>query len=169
MTGAPVHRILALALVLLGPLVLTACGEGDGGAAPAAGRYALDRMDFARKLADEHLKHEDGSDRKNIGPDRLEQIRTNAVAKARSIQLELELRADGAFMARFTDASGEQRFGGTWTQDGEAVTFRTTSIPGGRVTTIPDVRARRTADGLAFDGKVSGFVVPHAFLLRPVD
>lgn len=166
MTGLPVRAVLVLAVVAL---VLGACGDGDRTAPPAAGRYALDRMDFARKLADAHLKHEDGSDRKNIGPDRLEQIRTNAVAKARSIQLELELRADGAFMARFTDASGEQRFGGTWTQDGEAVTFRTTSIPGGRVTTIPDVRARRTADGLAFDDKVSGFVVPHAFLLRPVD
>ena len=154
---------------LLTCLVLAACGDGDAAGPPAAGRYALDRLDFAKRLADEHLTRKDGTDRKDVTEERRATIRKNAVAQARGIRLDLELRADGAFLARFTDASGEQRFGGAWSRSGDEITFRTTSIPGGRVTTIPDVRARRTPEGLLFDGGVSGFVVPHAFLLREVD
>lgn len=163
-------RGMPTALVaLLACLVLAACGDADTGGPPAVGRYALDRMDFARKLADEHLLTKDGKARADVTPERRAEVRKNALAQARAIQLDLELRADGAFLARFTDASGEQRFGGAWSRTGDEIAFRTTSIPGGRVTTIPDVRARRTAQGLLFDGATSGFVVPHAFLLRSVD
>ena len=162
-------RALAGLLLLALAAIVPACGDGDGSARDAAGRYELDRMDYARKLAAALLETKDGKPREGVTPKRRADVRKAAVEKARGIQLALELREDGAFMATVTDAGGEQRLGGTWTQDGKRVTFRTTAIPGGRVTTIPDVTARITAEGLEFDAEVSGFVVPHAFRVQRVD
>ena len=156
--------VLALALGVL----LAGCGDGDAAVADAAGRYQLDQMDFARRLAGEHLL-KNGKPRDDVSEEHKVEVRKAAVDRARSIRLELELRDDGAFMARLIDAKGEQRLGGTWSQDGADVLFRTTAIPGGRVTNIPDVTAKRTEAGLLFSGDVSGFVVPHAFQMRKVE
>lgn len=164
----------ARALRLLGLCALlgvgaAACGDGGSHAAASAGRYELDRPDYARRLAAEHLETKDGKPRKGIDAKKRAEIQGACVAKARAIKLSLELRADGAFMARFVDARGEQRLGGQWSQAGAEVTFQTTAVPGGRVTSIPVVRAERTPEGLTFGGAVSGWVVPHAFFLRKVE
>ena len=164
MSRPPLRAVVLAAVALL----FAACGDGPA-AAPAAGRYELDRMDYARRLAAEHLHGKDGTPRTDITPEKSGEIRQAALARARALQLRLELRGDGAFMAQFIGAAGEQRLGGTWSQDGEVVVFRTSAVPGGRVTSIPDVQARRTAEGLVFDEAASGFVVPRAFVMRKVD
>ena len=52
---------------------------------------------------------------------------------------------------------------------GDVVTFDTNQVPGGRVTDVPPVTARRTAEGLAFLGDVAGWAVPHDFVMRRVE
>lgn len=167
---APTRLRAALPGVLLLAflVVLGGCADEESAYA-AAGRYELDRADYARKLAAEHLEKADGTERTDVDAATRDAILRASAERARAIRLYLELRADGAFMARYVDAGGEQRLGGTWSQTGAAVTFRTTQIPGGRVDSIPDVTATSTADGLAFGGGKSGFVVPHAFVMRKVD
>lgn len=165
MIRPPVAAVFVLACVVA---LCAGCGDGSD-APPAAGRYELDRADYAHRLAAEHLLDENGRPRTDVAGAKRSEILAAVEKRAAALELYLELREDGAFMARLVDPQGEQRLGGTWSQDGEVVVFRTTAIPGGRVTTIPDVRARRTGTGLAFDEEVSGFVVPQAFVMRKVD
>jgi hypothetical protein len=163
----PVRRLWLLPAVLL-CLGLSGCGEDAPDAPPAAGRYALDREDFARRLAAERLD-QISKVTKVIPLARRREVQETAIKQARALALSVELRADGAFLARYGAGKTAQRLAGSWTQRGATVAFETTQAPGGRVATVAPVEARRTADGLLFDKDASGWAVPHAFLLRRVE
>ena len=162
-------RLGARFVAVVGVLALGAlagCGDGGDGAAAAAGRYRLDQPHFARALMAERM-----AATKNAPPltaAARSALQRACVTQARAVTLTLELRADGAFLARYAYGKTTQRLAGTWTQAGAVVSFATTSAPTGRVTTVPSVKAKQTAEGLLFGGDLSGWAVPHAFLMRPV-
>ncbi|MDA1194743.1 MAG: hypothetical protein O2894_06125 [Planctomycetota bacterium] len=139
--------------------MLTGCGADPTSAGAASGRYALDRAEYARRLIAERLESKPAEAE-------LDGIRAACVARARALMLDLELRPDGAFLARFMDGEQEQRLAGQWEQDGALVSFHTTQAPDGRVTTMASVYATYGSDGLEFKRDTTGFSVPHGFLLR---
>jgi len=144
-------------------LLLSACA-GEEADAPAAGHYRLDQQHYARRLVAERLEASAAPT-----PKQRRVIQDACIEQAKVTALSLELRADGAFLAQYASGKAKQRLAGSWEQAGSVVTFTTTQAPGGRVTTVPPVRAKRTAEGLLFGGDLSGWAVPHEFLLRRVE
>ncbi len=159
-----IGRLGAALLLALG--LLAACGDGADGVAAAAGRYRLDQPHYARALMAERLAAAKAGT--PLSAAARTALQRACVAQARAVTLTLELRADGAFLARYAYGKTSQRLAGTWTQAGAVVSFATTSAPAGRVTTVAPVKAKQTAEGLLFGGDLSGWAVPHAFLMRPV-
>lgn len=165
-TGVLRRLVPAGVLAVLLPVLSTLGGCGGDGPGDATGRYELDRPAYARELVVEALAAR--APNRPADPEAMETLRRACVERARSIHLTLELRGDGAFVARYRDEAGEQSMGGTWTTEGAMLVFRTTRIPGGRVRDLPVVRARLEDGVLVFERQADGWAVPQPFRLRRV-
>ena len=150
-------------LVLVLGALCGGCAEDDE--APlreAVGTWRLDRRDYAERLLAIRVRESRRRAADALDDEARAKVEAECRELAATLHLTLALGEDGTYVVRLRSGAEESRYAGSWTRAGNQLTFQTTRSPTGVVTSLPDVQAVLTPEGLLF----SGWLVPHDFLLR---
>ena len=116
--------VLTLAIVAVS---LAGCGDDAGG--DVVGTYSMDAGDFLVKM-EEMMLEQMGPMLAQMPPEEVAKMKEQMLAGTKDAKVDLEVKADGTFKVTANMQGDPDITTGTWTQDGDIITFVETTKNG---------------------------------------